>query len=294
MAEGRAMVHGRLPDEGPVKFGSVILPAGRLVMGNQPEEPVAWATVDPVPETGRVWAALSELHPRTGLVPIQLDGLRSGSLFPRDRQGLPGDALRPWDNGEFSRPQDPREADGLDAGEVLGDRWRSWVPGTDSDCPEDRAARGPFTLEWPGLAAPERTPLTSAERRRALDVVLPRIRQAHRATPAARVGLVAAGRPADVLAVIGWDGLANYGEEALLPLTAVLRSWEDRFGARLIDVGYADLRLLVDRPPRTLQAAQRIAAEQVVLADDCIDGMRDIPHIAARLVSAPIWTFWWD
>ena len=67
-----------------------------------------------------------------------------------------------------------------------------------------------------------------------------------------------------------------------------------KIGARLIDVGYADLRLLVDRPPRTLEAAQRIAAEQVVLAHDCVDGMRDIPNIAARLVNAPIWTFWWD
>lgn len=57
------MVEGRLPDEGPVQFGSVILPAGRLVMGNQPKEPVAWATVDPVPESGRIWAALSGLHP---------------------------------------------------------------------------------------------------------------------------------------------------------------------------------------------------------------------------------------
>jgi hypothetical protein len=125
-------------------------------------------------------------------------------------------------------------------------------------------------------------------------VVLPRIRQAHRARPAARIGLVAAGRPADVLAVIGWNGLANRGEEALMPLIAVLRSWQDRFGARLIDVGYADLRLLVERPPRTLQAAQRIAAEQVVLADECIQAMGDIPNIAARLVNAPIWTFWWD
>ena len=133
------MVQGRLPDEGPVQFGSVILPAGRLVMGNQPEEPVAWATVDPVPETGRVWAALSELHPRTGLVPIQLDGLRSGSLFPGDRQGLPGDALRPWDNGEFSRRQDPHEADGLDAGAVLGD-WRTWLPPPTGRTPSTDAA----------------------------------------------------------------------------------------------------------------------------------------------------------
>ena len=80
----------------------------------------------------------------------------------------------------------------------------------------------------------------------------------------------------------------------MLPFTAVLRSWEDRFGARLIDVGFEDLRFLVERPPRTLEAAQRLAAEQVVLADDCIDGARDIPNIAARLVNGPVWTFWWD
>jgi len=233
------------------------------------------------------------LHPQTGLVPVQLDGLRADSLFPGDRQGLPGDALRPWDNGEFSRAEDPREADGLDAGAVLQSKWRRWVPPPRYDDPEYIEMRAPFTLEWPGLAAPERTPLTPAEQQKALDVVLPRIRVAHQATPAARIGLVPAGRPADVLLVIGWDGLVNR-EESLLPLTAVLRSWEDRFGAQLIDVGFADLRLLVARPPRTLKAAQRIAAEHVVLADDCIAGMRDIPSIAARLVNAPIWTFWWD
>jgi uncharacterized protein DUF4253 len=79
----------------------------------------------------------------------------------------------------------------------------------------------------------------------------------------------------------------------VLPLTAVLRSWEDRFGAGLVDVGYADLCLLVERPPRTLESAQRIAG-QVVLADECIGSFRNISNIAARLVNAPIWTFWWD
>jgi len=93
--------------------------------------------------------------------------------------------------------------------------------------------------------------------------------------------------------VIGWGGLDNRGE-SLLPLTAVLRSWEDRFGARLIDVGFEDLRLLVERPPSTLEAAQRLAAEQVVLADDCIDGARDISNTAARRLDGPVWTFWWD
>jgi hypothetical protein len=93
--------------------------------------------------------------------------------------------------------------------------------------------------------------------------------------------------------VTGWAGLVNHGQ-SLVPLTAVLRSWEDRFGARLIDVGSADLRLIVERPPRTLEAAQLLAAEQAHLADDCTHGARDIPDIADRLLSGPIWTFWWD
>jgi hypothetical protein len=39
--------------------------------------------------------------------------------------------------------------------------------------------------------------------------------------------------------------------------------------------------------PRTLQAAQRIAAEHAVLADECIEAAADIPDVAARLVNAP-------
>jgi hypothetical protein len=271
------MVKGRLPDEGPVRLGPVTLPAGKLIDGYPGTGYVAWATVDPVPDSGRVWAALSELHPRTGLIPILLDG-------------HDGNTGRPLD---LFKPEDPREADRVDVRALLENLWRDWVSWPEEDDPESMERRWPFTPEWPGLAPPESTPLTPAGRQQALDVVLPRIRLAHRETPEARIGLVAAGRPADVLPVTGWGGLVNRGQ-SLLPLTAVLRSWEDRFGARLIDVGYADLRLFVERPPRTLEAAQRLAAEQVVLADDCIDGARYIPDIAVRLVNGPIWTFWWD
>ena len=41
-----------------------------------------------------------------------------------------------------------------------------------------------------------------------------------------------------------------------------------------------------------MKAAQRVAAEQVFLSDDC--GAGDISGIAARLVNGPVWTFWWD
>ena len=74
--QGGTVVTGRLPDEGPIRIGSVTLPAGRLITGwHGSDHHVAWVTADPVPDSGQVWAALSELHPQTGLVPIQLDGL---------------------------------------------------------------------------------------------------------------------------------------------------------------------------------------------------------------------------
>jgi hypothetical protein len=110
----------------------------------------------------------------------------------------------------------------------------------------------------------------------------------------ARIGLAAAERPADVLARIGW-AFAWTWDSGPLEFAAVLRSWEDRFGARLLQVGFAEIWLLAERPPRTLQAAQRLAAEHFAFGDECAGkGLRDIPGIAAELLATPIWTFWWD
>jgi hypothetical protein len=274
------MARGRLPEEGPVQFGSVTLPAGRLITAEYGSgEPVAWATADPVPEPGRVWAALSAVLDQTGLVPILLDGLS-------------GDTSRPWDGGEFQDPEDPRRADGLDPAAFLEACWSGRL----SDDDDDLAAQvGPFARPFPGLAPPEQTPLIPARRWQVLDVVLPQVRARRKPQAPARIGLVAADRPADVPAAIGWLGLTNLPlDNKLLNLCAVLRSWEDRFGAVLIDVGFADIRLLAQRPPRSLEAAERIAAEHFALADECTDISRTVPGIAASLVKAPIWTFWWD
>jgi Domain of unknown function (DUF4253) len=43
---------------------------------------------------------------------------------------------------------------------------------------------------------------------------------------------------------------------APLELAVVLRSWEDRFGVRLLKVGHDDIRLLVSRPPQDLQTCR--------------------------------------
>jgi hypothetical protein len=74
----------------------------------------------------------------------------------------------------------------------------------------------------------------------------------------------------------------------------VLRSWEDRFGARLLEVGFEDIRLLVSRPPQTLEAAQRIAAEHFAFSDEAHKGLHGVGEIARAVVNNPFWDFWWD
>jgi uncharacterized protein DUF4253 len=143
---------------------------------------------------------------------------------------------------------------------------------------EIAAGMAPFGPGFPGLAPPGQTALSDAELQRALDSLAP-----------ARIGLVPVGRPADVLAALGWD--LCFERLDTLPLTAVLRSWENRFGARLLEVGFADIKLLVERPPRDLSSAQRIAAEHCALADECANhagpARTTIPQLAPSWSARP-------
>jgi hypothetical protein len=244
---------------------------------------MAWVTLQPVPDPGTVWAALSAAHEETGLVPILLAGLGG------DAQ----DTRRPWDNGEFDAPADVTQLERMDAASVLREMWDSTAfEGDDEDWDEEEedeemvAMRAPFSGQFPGLASAEDTSLSRDQIHNVLTSLRP-----------ARLGLVPAGRPADVLPLIGWSGFAP-GTDGTLSLAAVLRSWEERFGARLLEVGFAEIRLLVERPPRTGEAAQRLAAEQFAFCNECTlagqVGLSDVSSITASLVNTPIWGFWWD
>ncbi|HEY1344759.1 MAG TPA: DUF4253 domain-containing protein [Streptosporangiaceae bacterium] len=154
----------------------------------------------------------------------------------------------------FSAPDDLAELDHLDAASVLGI----------------------------SLAPPEGSKLSMAECQQFLGTLGP-----------APIGLVPARRPADVLPTVGWRTADRFPTS--LPIAAVLRSWEARFGARLLDVGPgAQIRLLVERPPRSAEAAQLVAAEHFAFCDERAgQGRHDIAAIAASLVDAPVWTCWW-
>jgi Domain of unknown function (DUF4253) len=167
--------------------------------------------------------------------------------------------------------------------------WDDKLPGDEArdDGPRLVQQRAPFSRDFPGLAAGEDTPLSPD----LLDAALGSL-------PPARIGLIAARRPADAIAVAGWNPFDPrlYPLPNALWITVVLRSWEDRFGARLLTAGHgATIQPLAERPPRSIDAARHVAAEHFVFCDECAGrGLRDISAISAAIISTPIWTFWWD
>ena len=144
-----------LPEDGELRIGSMTLPHGRrLTAGYGSGVPVAWATLQPVPDAGRVWAALSDEHSATGLVPILLKGLDETTE-------------RPWDEEEFEDPADVTQLERMDAASVLGEMWDGSayeVGFEDADEEEEDemvvAMRAPFSKEFPGLAPAADVPLS--------------------------------------------------------------------------------------------------------------------------------------
>jgi Domain of unknown function (DUF4253) len=240
--------------------------------------PLLWATSEPVPEAGRVWQQLSDMHADIGLVPILL-----GFLEPKGHSG------RPWDSGELDNQCSLEDVDRLDPARVIARSWAGSVPSQrdiDED-PELAAELAPFGAGFPGLAERQTELLTDAELAGALGWFGP-----------ARIGLVPAGRAADVLALVGFNGAGN-SDGTPEVLTAALRSWEDRFGATLLQVGFAYVRLLARRPPRTLPGAQAGAAELYSFCEEfwltaSNAAVHEISTIAKAVMDVPIWSLWLD
>lgn len=110
----------------------------------------------------------------------------------------------------------------------------------------------------------------------------------------ARLGLVPVRRGADVLTVLGWSGAANHVSRCA-GLSAMVRSWEDRFGVRVLRLGPDKLDLSVAVPPIRADHAAAVAAEHWTFSPDRI--MQDCGSISAyaeEIRGRRIWSFWWD
>lgn len=256
----------RLPAGRPARAGGVEPPAGQAIA------PALWLTDEPLPDAAVVWRSLVGEFPATGLWPLVLRPLAEAGQ-------------RPWDSGEL-QPVTTETIDSLDASAILAQGWAdSLVPiGGLAGHLEIERALAPYGAAFPGLAAASPR---DEEQHLLPAAVLGR-------SSAARIGLVRCRRPADAVAAIGWLGPINWIEPA--QVSAVLRSWEERFGAVLAGLELATLTLLVRHPPQTVEQALPIAAE---IAAFCPDELRQgtydsLRQMSGALVRRPFWRLWFD
>lgn len=276
-----------VPDNGPVDIGGVLLPKGRRLEGDPRmappgiemiSAPVVWLMDAPVMDAGAQLYRLRVPAAEMGLVPVLLAGMES-------------DPARPWDSKEFC-PTDPRRTNHFDAGQELAHAWRQCFEEDDED---SLAPVQPFGLEFPGLAQPPPLKPPSGFGRLFTGAGDPTDDRAALASlTSKRIGLVAANRPADAITALGWSGAVNVHQDPAL-ISAVLRSWEDRWSARVVEIGFDTLTLTVGNPPRDNETAMALAAEHFAFCPDSIwQGAGTLVAYAESLNRSRTWTFWWD
>ncbi|WP_221353190.1 DUF4253 domain-containing protein [Streptomyces beigongshangae] len=227
------------------------------------DEPLLWLADGPAAPGD--WLRLAPARRTAGLYPVLVGGGGDGEPRP-DKWGLDPDlASYPGDH---------------DADEVLGELW------------EEYATREQDT-DWPGLA-PAGTPDADPDVRAA--EVADALTGGAGPLEGVRLALVPARRSADIPAAIGWCGPADLTDD-VAELCAVLRSWEDRFGARVVALAADRLVVSVAAPPRTPAEAAATAAEHYAF---CPDAMTGGGHASLRayaeheVLGARSWTFRWD
>ncbi|MDC0767445.1 DUF4253 domain-containing protein [Streptomyces sp. HD] len=260
------------------------LPPGRLVDATDEgpwHEPLLWLADEPA--APGAWTALEPARRTAGLLPVVIEA--GGS------QGDPeGWELMP---GEMSYPGDH------DAEEVLEDFWYECAAQEDGEHTENGAdganAEDTEEGEWPGLAAPPATTDSPDPDSLATDIADALVEDGGPLKDP-RLALVPARRSADIPAAIGWSGPMNH-ENDTARLCAVLRSWEDRFGIRVVALGFDHLLLSVASPPTTLAEAEAVAAEHFAFCPDNIWQGNDTTlraYAENQLLNQPVWHFWWD
>lgn len=245
------------------------LPPGRLLDATCEDEshgPLLWLAEQPA--VPGAWAALAPARRTAGLLPVVLDaGGRHGG--PQTWELTPEAMSYPGDH---------------DADEVLADLW-------------DEYAAGETEEEWPGLADAPASAGAAADDPDAVAVgIADSLLGSGGLLEDPRLALVPARRSADVPAAIGWTGPVNH-EGDTARLCAVLRSWEDRFGIRVVALGFDHLLVSVAFPPTTAAEAEAVAAEHFAFCPDNILQSGDSTvraYAEKRLLNQPAWHFWWD
>lgn len=152
--------------------------------------------------------------------------------------------------------------------------------------PSDQLIREYFDYsgnDWPGFAPAKRLSVHPG---------YAAARLAAAGADTARLALVPCTRSADTPALIGWTGAMDYTWQ-VEKISAVLRTWEDRFGVRVVRLGCTTLELSVAAPPSSITEARRITLEHAGFCPSIWQEEVALNSYAAGLVKSAVWRFQW-
>ena len=228
-ARYRAKVPGRLPANGDPVVDGIRLPAGHRGAGGVP----MWETAGATPEAVLLASRLAVAFPRTGLWPILWEGSDEPSSY-MERGG---------DVAAIGRESVSR---------LLPRMWHQAVAAS--------GAGPPFSASFPGIAPP------SPRARPSNPFMLFYGERSHMILDDLgpyRLLLIPCRRPADAITTVDFQLITSV---RLADISTVLRSWEDRFGARVVLFGSSAVILAVASPPRTVADADRLGNELLAIS----------------------------
>lgn len=92
------------------------------------------------------------------------------------------------------------------------------------------------------------------------------------------------------LRIGNWNAVPKADEHA-----AMFKYWSERFGATVACIADDVIEFNVSRPPRTRPEALELARQQYVYCADIVhQGVGSVEALAATLLNASVWYFWWD
>ena len=92
------------------------------------------------------------------------------------------------------------------------------------------------------------------------------------------------------LRIGGWNEVPYAEEHA-----ALFKYWSEQFGATVVCIANDIIEMTVARPASTRDEALALARQQFIYCSDIVhQGVGSVEALAATLLGATVWYFWWD
>jgi hypothetical protein len=265
-----------------------VAPEDRATVPPPAEAPLRARRLGRLPRDGRAVVAgvrLPQGSRRHGYWATNAPAREAVTIADRLARAFPKTGLWPvlwaWEEtpDDYAVPESPAGADDVDVRAALARVWARYRT--------DGTAFGALAHGSAGPVSTPRQPFAQLAGAGGLE-----------ASDGAAVLLVAVRRPADAVAAIG----AVQSEVApVADLTAVARSWEDRFGAVLVALSPTTMTFSVGSPPDDEDQVRALAAEQIAFAPE--GDTAEVDEQAAALArdgagggdatSRDVWFFGW-